>query len=256
MRAATLADALDLIELWQAAGLEIDSGAVPAELSGALDLHPELVVVDVDGAGRLAGAVLGTFDGRRGWVNRLAVRPDLQGKGIGGALLAELTERLIVAGCLQINLLLEPGNARVTGFYERHGFRAHDVGFMAKPLVRERSWNDLKPQLSGEPYVFASVAGAAMPAVPMFAAILEDEGLCLVLTRADADRAGLSYSYVAARITLRGNSSLDEIGLTATVSRVLADAGISCNVIAGAAHDHLFVDWHRGSHAVELLQRL
>jgi hypothetical protein len=38
------------------------------------------------------------------------------------------------------------------------------------------------------------------------------------------------------RITLRISSAL-ETGLTAAVSRVLADAGISCTVIAGTAHD-------------------
>jgi hypothetical protein len=52
------------------------------------------------------------------------------------------------------------------------------------------------------------------------------------------------------------NSALDEVGLTALVSRVLADAGISCNVIAGMAHDHLFVDWDRGEEALALLQGL
>jgi hypothetical protein len=45
------------------------------------------------------------------------------------------------------------------------------------------------------------------------------------------------------RITLRVSSALEEISLTAAASRVLADAGISCNVIVGAAHDHLLVDW-------------
>lgn len=78
----------------------------------------------------------------------------------------------------------------------------------------------------------------------------------MVLTKADADRAGLEYSYVAGRITLRENSALDEVGLTATVSRILADAGISCNVIAGSAHDHLFVDWHRREAALSLLRDL
>jgi uncharacterized protein len=112
---------------------------------------------------------------------------------------------------------------------------------------------DLSPQLSAEPYVFATVASPP-PGVAMFAAILEDEGLTLVLTKADADRAGLAYSYEAARITLGVNSALTEIGLTAAVSRVLADAGISCNVIAAAVHDHLFVDWHRRFEALELLR--
>lgn len=61
---------------------------------------------------------------------------------------------------------------------------------------------------------------------------------------------------MAARITLRVNSALEETGLTAAVSRVLADAGISCNVIAGAAHDHLFVDWPRRYRALDLIRQL
>jgi hypothetical protein len=51
--------------------------------------------------------------------------------------------------------------------------------------------------------------------------------------RADANRVGLAYDYVAARITLRVGSALTDVGLTSLFSRVLADAGISCNVIAG-----------------------
>lgn len=105
------------------------------------------------------------------------------------------------------------------------GYEGRELIFMTKRLAPRSS---LAPVLSGEPYVFTTVDGTA-PRVPMFAAILEDEGLTLVLTRADADMAGLSYSYVAGRITLGVESSLDEIGLTARVSRVLADAEVSCN---------------------------
>jgi len=50
---------------------------------------------------------------------------------------------------------------------------------------------DLKPSLSAEPYVFATAA-APPPGVVMFAAIFEDEGLTLVLTKADADRVKLA----------------------------------------------------------------
>jgi uncharacterized protein len=124
---------------------------------------------------------------------------------------------------------------------------------MTKPLPG--GGRELSPVLSPEPYVFA-VAPAPPPGVLVFAAILEDEGLTLVLTKGDADRAGLSYEYVAGRITLGVLSSLDEVGLTAAVSRVLADAGISCNVIAATAHDHLFVDWGRREEALALLRRL
>ena len=78
----------------------------------------------------------------------------------------------------------------------------------------------------------------------------------MVLTRAVADRVGLAYDYVAARITLRVNSTLTDVGLTALFSRTLAESGISCNVIAGLAHDHLFVGWEQGEPARALLSEL
>lgn len=106
-----------------------------------------------------------------------------------------------------------------------------------------------------DPYVFASAAEVPPGADP-FAVIGEEEGTTLVITRDQADRLGLAYGYLAARITLTINSGLAAVGLTAEVSRVLAEAGISCNVIAGLTHDHLFVDAARGPEALRLLERL
>jgi hypothetical protein len=116
------------------------------------------------------------------------------------------------------------------------------------------AWHDLRPSLHPDPYVFAQVR--EVPPDGPFAVIREDEGITVVLAQAQADRLGLPYGYVAARITLTIGSDLAAIGLTAEVSRVLAQAGISCNVIAGLAHDHLFVDFERGPEALGLLERL
>ena len=77
------------------------------------------------------------------------------------------------------------------------------------------------------------------------ATVREDEGLTVVLPRERADQLGLAYDYVAAWITLRVDSTLEQVGLTALFSRALADAGISCNVLAGVHHDHLLVPAER-----------
>ena len=128
---------------------------------------------------------------------------------------------------------------------------------MTEPATTGPDWHDIQPDLSAEPYVFAAgTAEDLPPGVTPFAVIREDEGITLILTRADADRAGLDYDYVAARITLRVGSALTDVGLTALFSRTLADAGISCNVIAGLAHDHLFVGWEQGPRALALLGAL
>jgi hypothetical protein len=115
----------------------------------------------------------------------------------------------------------------------------------------------LRPELHAEPYVYAlGPAPAGTPGTRVFATVAEDEGLTLVLTRDEAAAAGLRPEWAAARITLRIDSKLTDVGLTATVSSRLASHGIPCNVVAGLAHDHLFVPEDRAGDALELLRLL
>lgn len=115
----------------------------------------------------------------------------------------------------------------------------------------------MRPQLEPGRYVFTTVPGASVPeGVSPVVTVTEREGLTLVLPEAEADRAGLAYAYVAGWITLRVHSALDAVGLTAAVALALTDAGISCNVVAGYHHDHLFVPHRRAAEAVGVLERL
>jgi uncharacterized protein len=112
----------------------------------------------------------------------------------------------------------------------------------------------LRPELAAESYVYA--LGPAPAGTRVFATVAEDEGLTLVLTRDEADAAGLRPEWAAARITLQVNSQLQDVGLTATVSSRLAARGISCNIVAGFFHDHLFVPEDRATDALQLLRQL
>ena len=113
----------------------------------------------------------------------------------------------------------------------------------------------LQPELRPGRYVFTTV-----PRVPdglnIVASIREDEGVSVVVEQSQADDFGLAYDHVAEMITLRVHSSLQAVGLTAAVAHALARAGLSCNVVAGHFHDHLFVPAEHGARAVRILEAL
>ena len=113
----------------------------------------------------------------------------------------------------------------------------------------------MDPELRYGQYVFVTVPhGQPHPPVDVLASVHEPEGWSLVVRRDDADDLGLSYDYVAAWITLKVYSSLAAVGLTAAVSRSLADAGLSCNVIAGYHHDHLLVPFDEAERVLRILR--
>lgn len=87
----------------------------------------------------IVGAVLGRFDGRRGWVNHLGVLPSAQGGGVGSRLMAELERRLIALGCRKVNLHVYPDNSAVCPFYEGIGYRSVEMVFMEKFLPVRRA---------------------------------------------------------------------------------------------------------------------
>lgn len=115
----------------------------------------------------------------------------------------------------------------------------------------------LEPLQRPGTFVFAVVDDEALlETIVPEATVREDEGLAVVLRRERADALGISYDHVAAWITLRVHSALDAVGLTAAVSAALADAGLSCNVIAGHYHDHLLVPADRAPEAITVLTEL
>jgi hypothetical protein len=107
----------------------------------------------------------------------------------------------------------------------------------------------MEPVLHGEPYGFAVWKGA-LPFQP-FATVTEDEGLTVV-----APLSLLGGGEPWARISLTVHSDLAAVGLTAAFATALAAQDISCNVIAGVHHDHLFVQWERRAEALAALRAL
>jgi uncharacterized protein len=115
---------------------------------------------------------------------------------------------------------------------------------------------EMAPRLHDGAYVFTTITGPLPANAEPVVTVREAEGTTLVLRRSEADLLGLPYDYPAAWITLEAHSALAAVGLTAAVSAALAEAGISCNVVAGYFHDHLFVPYDRAADAVERLREL
>ena len=113
----------------------------------------------------------------------------------------------------------------------------------------------MQPELHSEAYRFLSVpledAKADWIGEP-FALIRESEGATIVAAVHDP----VEDAPLFARITLMVHSALEGVGLTATVSSALADAGVACNIVAGFYHDHLFVPWDRRLEALSILRQL
>lgn len=114
----------------------------------------------------------------------------------------------------------------------------------------------LSPKVRAGKYVFACVDEYTAARLRPIVTVREDEGTTVVVELGEAIELRLAYDFISAWITLDVHSSLDAVGLTATVSRVLTDEGISANVVAGFHHDHIFVPHDRAEDAVECLRRL
>jgi len=115
----------------------------------------------------------------------------------------------------------------------------------------------LDPVLHEGVYAFACLpAGTDLRGLEPLATVQEDEGLTVVLREATALAQPVPILFRAAWITLRVHSDLQAVGLTAAFSQALATAGISCNILAGAHHDHLFVPVDEAARAMAVLRNL
>lgn len=141
VRAYRTGDEDALVALWARCGLLRPWIDPRTEIATKLAHQPEGLWVAVaddgrgDGAGAaVVGSVVAGFDGRRGWVNYLAVDPDHRGRGLGAHLLGVAERDLAGRGCPKVNLQVRADNDDVVGFYEALGYRDDHVVTLGKRL--------------------------------------------------------------------------------------------------------------------------
>lgn len=130
-----------------------------------------------------------------------------------------------------------------------------------QPLRGERDLARLlagmTPALDAATYVFCRPPrDASLEGLTPRGVFEEREGRTLILEADQASRAGLTPDFVARRIELTVQSDLAAVGFLARVSAELAAAGIPCNPVSAAFHDHLFVPVALAQRAMEVLERL
>ena len=119
--------------------------------------------------------------------------------------------------------------------------------------------NNLQPNLLNEDYVFITLEDYFFDFSNLLhpiATFKEEEGLTLVISEERAKRENFEYNSVFKCISLGVHSSLNSVGLIATISTLLSEKGISCNVFSGYFHDHLFVQKSLSKKALELLKSI
>ena len=133
IRPFQMADRDVVIKLWVQCGLVVPHNDPSRDIERKMKVRPEWFLV-----GEMDGQVVSTcmvgYEGHRGWVNYLAVRPDLQKRGLGKQIMEEAENILKDAGCAKINLQIRSTNQRVIRFYESLGYRQDPVVSMGKRL--------------------------------------------------------------------------------------------------------------------------
>ncbi len=115
----------------------------------------------------------------------------------------------------------------------------------------------MQPLRNSGVYVYASVPlETDITTLRPLATFREQEGLTVIIEEAVAQRANLVVLFRCTWITLMVHSDLAAVGLTAAFAAALGEANISCNVVAGAYHDHLFVPVELSDAAMKALKDL
>lgn len=121
LRGFKLRDYPKVRALWLASGLEIRPGDSLAQIQVKLRRDPELFLL-AEADGRIVGAVMGGWDGRRGWIYHLGVLPQFQRKGVASRLVREVERRMKAKGVLKVNASIYKWNKKSLAFFRASGY--------------------------------------------------------------------------------------------------------------------------------------
>lgn len=116
-----------VIELWQRAGLPYKAKGRDdkQEMRKEFERNPDLILGAFEGE-ELMGVIIGTDDGRKGWINRLAVSPQYRQRGVAKELINALEKAFKKRGRKIICTLVEDWNEASLNLFKKVGYIKHD----------------------------------------------------------------------------------------------------------------------------------
>lgn len=133
VRDLATADYDEAAALWSATGLTRPWNDPHDDLARAC-AGPSSTVLGGFLDGRLVATAMAGHDGHRGWLYYVAVRPELQGRGLGRRITAAAEEWLAARDVVKVHVMVRTTNTAVLGCYERLGYEPADVRVLAKWL--------------------------------------------------------------------------------------------------------------------------
>ena len=114
-----------LIALWQQVFPEDPPHNEPSAVLDAKLAVDDLIFVAED-KGDIIGACMAGYDGHRGWLYAVAVKPDHRRDGLGKELVTTTIRAMQELGCIKVNLQIRADNTAVAEFYKSLGFSVED----------------------------------------------------------------------------------------------------------------------------------
>jgi GNAT superfamily N-acetyltransferase len=102
----------ELIDLWSRCGLYYDGKDGDSRERIEEQVYDDRVILLMlrSDEGDMIGSVIGSYDGLKGWINRLAIDPDYRGHRLAARLLEKIEEMLAEMGAQVIAALIEDEN--------------------------------------------------------------------------------------------------------------------------------------------------
>ncbi len=124
----------DIVRVWQAAELTYRAKGRDSRERVVAELRRQPSFSwGAFSEGTLIGTVIGSFDGRKGCVNRAAVTPEFRGRGIAQKLIDHCEQSLYQAGAQVLFCLIEKENSSSLALFEKVGYdRFDDVIYLSK----------------------------------------------------------------------------------------------------------------------------
>jgi ribosomal protein S18 acetylase RimI-like enzyme len=133
-------DEQQIIDLWQECNLTTAWNNPQRDIERKMQDSPELFFVGETDHTIVASCMAG-YDGHRGWIYYLAVKPDHQRQGVASKIMNHAEEALSEIGCPKIDLMVRKTNHNVISFYHKIGYNDDPVVVLSKRLeVDEPLW--------------------------------------------------------------------------------------------------------------------